>query len=113
MAELLLRFVIGGLVVSAFSLVGDLFKPQSFGGLFGAAPSVAIATLSLAILKDGNGYAAREARSMMAGAAALFVYAELIGWLVMRRKLSVMQATVGLLPVWFAIAFAGWYAFLR
>jgi len=32
--------------VSAFAVIGDLFKPKSFGGLFGAAPSVALATLA-------------------------------------------------------------------
>ena len=47
MKETLLRFFIGGAVVSAFALLGDLFKPKSFAGLFGAAPSVALATLGL------------------------------------------------------------------
>jgi hypothetical protein len=61
MIDLLLRFVIGGLVVCAFALIGDLFKPKSFGGLFGAAPSVAIATLALAVHKDGSSYAALSA----------------------------------------------------
>ena len=44
MKELLVRFVIGGLAVSSFAVVGDIFKPKSFAGLFGAAPSVALAT---------------------------------------------------------------------
>ncbi|MBV9438058.1 MAG: DUF3147 family protein, partial [Acidobacteria bacterium] len=65
MSDLVLRFVIGGLVVSAFALIGDLLKPKSFAGLFGAAPSVALATLTLTIFKDGKSYAAVEARSMV------------------------------------------------
>ena len=73
MAELVLRFLIGGIVVSAFSLVGDLFKPKSFGGLFGAAPSVALATLALTIHNQGSSYAALEARSMIAGASSTFL----------------------------------------
>ncbi len=45
MKEILLRFVIGGIVVSTFAILADLFKPKSFPiGLFGAAPSVALAT---------------------------------------------------------------------
>ncbi len=40
MIEILYRFLIGGLVVSAFALIGDLLKPKSFAGLFGAAPSI-------------------------------------------------------------------------
>ena len=45
MMDLVLRFVIGGLVVSSFAVLGDMLKPKSFAGLFGAAPSVALATL--------------------------------------------------------------------
>jgi hypothetical protein len=43
MSELLLRFAIGGIVVSAFATLGDVFKPKSFAGLFEAAPSLALA----------------------------------------------------------------------
>src|SRR6202000_1436492 len=75
---MLFRFLIGGAVVSAFSALGDTLKPKSFAGLFGAAPSVALATLALAISTDGASYAATEARSMMAGALAMFVYASLV-----------------------------------
>ena len=46
--ERLLRAVIGGVVVSAFALLGDVFQPKRFAGLFGAAPSVALASLGLA-----------------------------------------------------------------
>ena len=61
MKEILIRFLIGGVAVSFFSVLGDVFKPKSFAGLFGAAPSVALATLGLAIMKDGREYAATEA----------------------------------------------------
>jgi len=74
LTEALARFLIGGMVVSAFATVGGLFKPTSFAGLFGAAPSVAFATLALAISKNGQAYAATECRSMMAGAAGLCLY---------------------------------------
>jgi hypothetical protein len=46
--DYLLRFAAGGLIVSAFAVLGDVLRPKSFAGLFGAAPSVALATLSLA-----------------------------------------------------------------
>lgn len=112
-SELLMRFVIGGLLVSAFAVVGDLFKPKSFGGLFGAAPSVALATLALTIAKDGRSYAAIEARSMLAGAAALFVYAIVVSRLLMRHRISAFTATVASVPVWFTTAFLCWMAFLK
>jgi hypothetical protein len=36
--ETILRVIIGGTVVSTFALLGDVLKPRSFAGLFGAAP---------------------------------------------------------------------------
>jgi hypothetical protein len=45
MIQILIRFLVGGAVVSVFALIGDVLKPKSFAGLFGAAPSVALATL--------------------------------------------------------------------
>jgi hypothetical protein len=47
MSQILVRFLVGAAVVSVFAIVGDLLKPKSFAGLFGAAPSVALATLGL------------------------------------------------------------------
>ena len=68
MKELIFRFLAGGVMVSAFAFLGDIFRPKSFAGLFGAAPSIALATLALTILTDGKEYAAVEARSMVGGA---------------------------------------------
>jgi hypothetical protein len=30
------RFLAGGLIVSAFAILGDVLRPKSFAGLFGA-----------------------------------------------------------------------------
>ena len=57
MSEYVIRFLIGDAIVSAFSVLGDMLRPKSFAGLFGAAPSVALATLSIAIHQHGPGYA--------------------------------------------------------
>ena len=51
--DLVARFLIGGVIVSAFAVIGSLLKPVSFAGLFGAAPSVALATLGLTIAEHG------------------------------------------------------------
>jgi hypothetical protein len=51
----------GGFVVSAPAALGDVVKPNSLAGLFGAAPSVAPATLLLTIVADEKLYAAKEA----------------------------------------------------
>ncbi len=57
MSQSLVRFIIGGAMVSVFAIIGDVLKPKSFAGLFGAAPSVALATLAMTILSDGSSYA--------------------------------------------------------
>jgi Protein of unknown function (DUF3147) len=112
-SEALARFIIGGLVVSAFAIIGGLFKPVSFAGLFGAAPSVALATIALAISKDGKDYAAMECRSMMAGAAGLCLYSILVSHLLVRFRLSALRATLSAMPLWFLTVFALWRLLLR
>ena len=113
MSQILLRFLIGGSVVSAFAVVGSVLKPTSFAGLFGAAPSVALATLALTISTEGTRYAATEARSMMAGAIALFVYTSCVSWILMRSKPSALLVTVCAIPLWFGVAFGLWNIWLK
>jgi hypothetical protein len=72
--DYVLRFLAGGIVVSLFAILGDVLRPKSVAGLFGAAPSVALATLSLAFYKEGPDYVATEGRTMILGAIALGVY---------------------------------------
>jgi hypothetical protein len=99
-----LRFIAGGLIVSAFAILGDLLRPKSFAGLFGAAPSVALATLTLAFLKEGPAYVAIEGRSMVLGAAALLFYSFVVCQLLMRFRISALMATGSALAVWLGIA---------
>jgi hypothetical protein len=113
LTETTFRFLIGGAVVSLFAIIGGLFKPTSFAGLFGAAPSVALATLTLTIAKDGKPYASAECRSMIAGAAALCVYSILVNWLIMRFRVSALSATLFSTPVWLVTAFGLWLLFLE
>jgi len=111
--ESVIRFLIGGVVVSAFALVGDLFKPKSFSGLFGAAPSVALATLGLAIAKHGSFYTATEGRSMMAGAVALSLYSQVVSWLLIRYRWHALVATLITILLWLGVAFGIWSVLLR
>jgi uncharacterized membrane protein (GlpM family) len=111
--QIVFRFVIGGLMVSLFALIGDLIKPKSFAGIFGAAPSVALATLALTIASKGHQYAADELRATICGAAAFFVYASTVSWLIMRYRLTAFTVTMTLIPLWLVIAFGGWFVFLK
>jgi len=113
MNDILLRFIVGGAVVSGFALLGDILKPKSFAGLFGAAPSVAIATLVLTVSTQGKVYASLEARSMLFGAVAFFFYALLVSRLLIRGRRSVLPVTALSMTLWFGCAFGCWYAVLR
>jgi hypothetical protein len=111
--EILVRVVIGGVVVSAFAMLGDVFEPKSFAGLFGATPAIALATLALTVGANGASYAAVEARSMIGGAMAFFVYASMASHLMMRYKLPALRVTCALIPIWMAAAFGLWAVWLR
>jgi hypothetical protein len=102
--EYLVRFLVGGIVVSAFAVLGDLLRPKSFAGLFGAAPSLALATLSLALWKEGGEYASVEGRSMILGAVALAVYSFAVCQLLMRARWSALAATTSAIVLWLAVA---------
>ncbi len=105
MTEYFLRFVVGGLVVSLFALLGDLLRPKSFAGLFGAAPSVALATLGIAVVEHGSDYAAIESRSMMCGAVALAAYSVFVCHLLMRTQVRALTATLVAFVIWLVVAF--------
>jgi hypothetical protein len=104
MTEYVIRFLVGGAVVSAFAMLGDLLRPKSFAGLFGAAPSVALATLGIAIYQHGIDYALAQSRAMMAGALALAVYSIVVCQLLMRARLRALPATLLSLAVWLVVA---------
>lgn len=104
-AELFIRFFVGGLVVSAFSILGDMFRPKSFGGLFGAAPSVSLATLALTIASNGRRFAATECSSMTAGALALGIYSYVVCRMLVRERTSALWTAAGSMVVWTGAAF--------
>jgi hypothetical protein len=54
--EFVYRFLLCGLIVSTFSVIADVVKSKGFAGLFGAATSVALATLALTLLNAGRCY---------------------------------------------------------
>jgi hypothetical protein len=105
MTEYLVRFLVGGIVVSAFATLGDILRPKSFAGLFGAAPSVALATLGITLYRHGADYAAQQSWTMTAGATALAVYSVFVCQLLIRARLRAAPATLLSLVVWLIVAF--------
>ena len=105
MLEYVLRFLAGGIAVSAFAALGDTLRPKSFAGLFGAAPSIALATLLITLSQKDAPYVAIEGRSMIVGALAFAVYSWVVCVLLKKLSLSSWIASIAALGVWFAVAF--------
>jgi uncharacterized membrane protein (GlpM family) len=108
MTEYVIRFLIGGVVVSAFAMLGDVLRPKSFAGLFGAAPSVGLATLGIAVFEHGSPYAAEQSFFMMAGAVALAIYSLVVCHLLIRQRLRASAATALSIFVWLIVALGLW-----
>jgi hypothetical protein len=90
--ELLLRFVLGGAIVSLFAAISDMVQPKTYAGIFGAAPSVALASLGLAFATQSGSRAALDGRSMLAGAVALLGYSLAAKHLIMHRRWRALAA---------------------
>jgi hypothetical protein len=69
-----LKALAGGTLVAGFSVLGDLLKPKAFAGIFGAAPSVALASLLITAVTSGGSKAATSAHGMIAGAVGMVCY---------------------------------------
>ena len=110
--EVAIRFLVGGAFVSAFAILSDVLTPKSFAGLFGAAPSVALATLLLTLSKQGPAYAAVEARWMIGGAIAFCLYAWFVMFALIKDACSAKAASILLLMLWMAVALGSRFLFL-
>jgi hypothetical protein len=104
MSQMIAHFLVGGVIVSLFAVLGDITHPKGFAGLFAAAPSVAIATLSLTLAAKGTQFAALEARSMIVGEVAFIAYAAGCTYCLGVRRMRAVAASLLLLPLWAAVA---------
>jgi hypothetical protein len=111
LTDVLIRFAIGGVMVSAFSMIGELFKPKTFSGLFGAAPSFGIATLALAFRRNGSAAVSTEARWMLVATLALVGYSAICVSLCRRRQVPVWLGAAAAWIGWFVAAAGLWFAF--
>jgi hypothetical protein len=108
LSDLAIRFVLGGAIVSAFSVVGEIFKPKTFSGVFGAAPSVAIATLSLGFVHEGPRDVAVRAAWLAVATVAMFAYCVACARLTRVRHLPEWIVGSASWLVWFAVAALVW-----
>ena len=92
-----LKALAGGGLVVGFSGLGDVLKPKAFAGMFGAAPSVALASLVITALTSGPSKAATASHGMVAGAVGMICYTIAASALVKR-----FGALAGSVLAWFA-----------
>lgn len=111
--EHLIRFLIGGVVVSVFAALGDVFRPRILAGMFGAAPTIALATLGLTIATKGAEVVSLEGRSMLIGAVALSAHSPLASYLLLKRDWSSLPAALLAWMAWFVISFSLWALLLK
>jgi uncharacterized membrane protein (GlpM family) len=71
---LLLRGLVGGTFVAAFAVLSELVRPKSFAGVFGAAPSIALASLLVTIADKGEQAARIQSLSMVLASFAMLAY---------------------------------------
>jgi uncharacterized membrane protein (GlpM family) len=101
---LLIKAICGGLLVVVFALLSEGLSPKRFAGLFGAAPSVAIAGLSITLIDQGTMSAQRDGIGMIAGGAGMIAYA--LAVVPLLRRTGVKRAAAMALAAWIAAAVA-------
>jgi hypothetical protein len=104
---LAVRGLIGGTFVVLLAVAGELLRPKSFGGIFAAAPSVALASLAVTALAKGETAVWASAVGMVAGAVAM-VAACVVGIDAVKR-FGALRGSLASLLVWLLVA-AGLYA---
>jgi hypothetical protein len=97
-----LKALAGGLLVVAFSLVGQALEPKRFAGVFSAAPAVALASLLLTAYLKGPGMAIPQTAGMLIGSAAMIVYCFFSLFAV--DRFHALLGSVGAWITWFAVA---------
>jgi uncharacterized membrane protein (GlpM family) len=71
---LLLRGAVGGTLVAAFAALSETLGPKGFAGVFGAAPSIALASLLVTIADKGEHAARIQSLSMIFAGFAMSAY---------------------------------------
>jgi Protein of unknown function (DUF3147) len=108
---LVIRALAGGALVVAFAMLGDVLKPKMFAGLFGAAPSVATASLLVSGLASGAAKDEKYASGMIAGAVGLVVYSVAAAFAV--KHLGSVAGSIVAWVAWIVPAASVYWFFLR
>jgi hypothetical protein len=109
---LALKGLLAGAVVMLISVLAASVKPKMLAGLFGAAPSVAIASLLVTSLwQRSPERAALDGRGMVCGAVGMGAYCALAVFLI--PKLGPWLGSIIPWAAWAVISFGLYWLFLR
>jgi hypothetical protein len=101
-AVIAIKAVLGGTMVTTFAVVGHILRPKWFAGLFGAAPSVAVASLAVTVVDKGHHDAALAAYAMVFGAAGFVAFSACVRPLL--TKTNALAASSISCLIWVAVA---------
>lgn len=88
-----------------FAVIGEVVQPQRYSGIFGAAPSVALANLSLVAAGEGVTKARIESRGLIVGGVAMTVACAL--WVPAIQRLRALRGSAAMIAAWLAVAACG------
>lgn len=108
---IVIKGLAGGALVVLFAAIGETIRPRGLAGITSAAPSVALASLLVALVLSGVTTAYELALGMIAGAAAMIAWC-LVGVEAVKR-MGALKGSVMTTGVWFVSAISLWAVFLR
>jgi len=87
-------------------VLSEMLRPKSFAGLFGAAPSIAIASLIVTVKHSGVADGRTQSFSMMFVGLAMVAYCAALTFLI--GRFGALRSTVIALGAWAAVAFVAY-----
>lgn len=108
MTELVLRFALGGVAVSLFAAMAELFQPKTFSGIFAAAPAVALVSLALLFAQRSLAVVREHTLGMAWGGVSFLAYASACVFTTASTRVPVWLGALIAWAVWIAIAAIGW-----
>ena len=103
--EIAAKALLGGVLVVLFALLSEMVTPKRLAGIFSAAPSVALASLSIILIVKSRHDVALAGEGMILGALALLCYC-LVAVPALRR-FGALKGAGSALVVWLVIAVPG------
>jgi hypothetical protein len=110
--DMMLRFLIGGIVVSVFAILGDVVKPESLGGVC-CGPHHCAGYAGADNAQTWGRVCGDRGKVDDSWRHRIFAYACVVSFVLMRWRPKALTTAIAFLPLWFAVAAALWALWLR